>query len=362
MFSVKALLVGATLLGASCGELAGGPSGTGSGPSDAVDSASVQAKAAASPSCLAGGPGLSDCGSAKESCCTSLPVAGGTFYRTYTNDGDRPTGEADPATVSSFRLDKYDVTVGRFRQFVNAWKGGWMPPAGSGKHTHLNGGQGLANGGPGGGYEPGWVVSDDSNIVPTGTLFSCRPSTWTNRASTQENLPINCVNWYEAYAFCIWDGGGFLPSEAEWEYAAAGGSQQREFPWGSADPGWMNQYAIYQCHYPDSATYAGCSDVSNIAPVGTAVSGAGRWGQLDLVGNLSQWNLDFDSAFAECTDCAYLTLTAAASARGIRGADFESSPGYPTFYLLPPVWSHTGLGGPPAPRAENVGFRCSRTP
>ena len=34
------------------------------------------------------------------------------------------TGLADPATVSDFRLDKYDVTVGRFRQFVKAWNGG----------------------------------------------------------------------------------------------------------------------------------------------------------------------------------------------------------------------------------------------
>ena len=86
-------------------------------------------------------------------------------------------------------------------------------------------------------------------------LASCSPySTWTNTASTQENLPINCVNWWESYAFCIWDG-GFLPSESEWEYAAAGGSQQREYPWGSAAPGTGNQYAICQygidnCYYP----------------------------------------------------------------------------------------------------------------
>ena len=47
---------------------------------------------------------------------------------------------------------------------------------------------------------------------------------------------MNCVNWFEAYAFCIWDG-GFLPSDTEWEYAAAGGSLQREYPWGSTAPG-----------------------------------------------------------------------------------------------------------------------------
>ena len=73
-------------------------------------------------------------------------------------------------------------------------------------------------------YETGWQSSDDSNIDPTDANLLCAATaTWTHTAGAQENLPIDCVNWYEAYAFCIWDG-GFLPSEAEWEYAAAGGS------------------------------------------------------------------------------------------------------------------------------------------
>jgi formylglycine-generating enzyme len=111
--------------------------------------------------------------------------------------------------VSGFRLDKYLVTVGRFRQFVNAWNGGagYTPPAGSGKHTHLNGGRGLANSGSVGTYEPGWVASHDSNIAPTNTNLACAgsSSTWTPSAGSSENLPIICVNWWEAYAFCIWD-------------------------------------------------------------------------------------------------------------------------------------------------------------
>src|SRR5580658_814553 len=97
------------------------------------------------PSCAADGPGLSDCGVSKESCCTSPIVTGGTYFRMYKNDGSGPTEKANPATVSNFRLDKYEVTVGRFRQFVNAWNGGWKPLGGSGKHTHLNGGRGLVN-------------------------------------------------------------------------------------------------------------------------------------------------------------------------------------------------------------------------
>jgi hypothetical protein len=83
-------------------------------------------------------------------------VTGGTYFRTYTNLGNGPTGEADPATISDLRVDKYLVTVGRFRQFVTAWNAGWLPVAGSGKHAYLNNSSelSLCNGN----YEPGWVA------------------------------------------------------------------------------------------------------------------------------------------------------------------------------------------------------------
>ena len=304
---------------------------------------------------------MTTCGGGSASCCSSLEVAGGTYSRTYTNSGSGPTGTADSASVSNFRLDEYEVTVGRFRQFVTAWNGGsgWLPTQGSGKHTHLNGGQGLANSGSAGTYETGWDATDWNNttdIDPTNTnLASCAPySTWTNTAGSQENLPINCVNWWESYAFCIWDG-GFLPSEAEWEYAAAGGSQEREYPWGStapgtACPGTGCQYAIYNCDYPNGS--GSCSGVTNLAPVGTATLGAGVWGQLDLAGNVWEWNLDWYATYVDpCTDCAYLTT---ASNRVLRGGYFNN----PASYLLPPP----RYDDAPAFRSSGIGFRCARTP
>jgi len=294
---------------------------------------------------------MTDCGSGSESCCTSPAVSGRTYFRTYTNSGTGPTGTADPATVSSFRLDKYEVTVGRFRQFVNAWNvgNGWSPPAGSGKHTHLNGGQGLANSGSAGNYETGWDASDDSKVSPTGGNLACSPnySTWTLTAGANEKLPISCVNWWESYAFCVWDG-GFLPSEAEWEYAEAGGSQEREFPWGSTAPGTSNQYAVYGCYYPNGS--GTCTGVTNIAPVGTPTAGAGVWEQLDLEGSVGEWTLDTYSTYVDpCTDCAYL---AAAFPRVTRGGDFAS-----TMYLLPTF----RIGEAAASRYGSVGFRCART-
>jgi formylglycine-generating enzyme required for sulfatase activity len=322
------------------------------------------------PSCAPGGPGLTDCGAARESCCTSLPVTGGAYYRTYdpvgADDGGYtpalaadggPTGEADPATISGFRLDKYDVTVGRFRQFVAAWNGGWTPAVASGKHVHLNGGLGLANSGSGGGYELGWVATDNGNVSPTDANLDCQPmfATWTSAAGAQDDLPIDCVNWFEAYAFCIWDG-GFLPSEAEWEYAAAGGSQEREYPWGTGDPGTANQYAIYgdgegHCYWP-TGTLAPCTGVTNIAPVGAATLGAGRWGQLDLTGNMWQWNVDWYASYADpCTDCADSTE---ASFRVTRGGLFN--------YFASSLLATSRNYNLPSDRYGLIGVRCARSP
>ena len=310
-------------------------------------------------SCQTPGNGLTNCGEHREDCCTSLPVAGGGFYRTYTNDGTGPTAEADPATVSSFRLDKYDVTVGRFRQFVAAWDNGrgWTPPVASGKHAYLNGGQGLSNSASPGTFESGWLASDNTNIAPTNANLSCgqQSTTWTSTPSTNETLPIGCVNWYEAYAFCIWDG-GFLPSEAELEYAAAGGDQQRAYPWGStapgtACPGTGCEYAIYGCLYPSGPT-PNCQTPLHAASVGTASLGAGRFGQLDLAGGTWEIVLDGYSSYVNpCVDCAYSSSGATAT-YVIHGGSFDG----------PPEWLTPPFRGHPVPQRADLGFRCARSP
>lgn len=328
--------------------------------SDASDSA--VSPGTPGPSCADGGAGLSNCGDGgTESCCASPTVTGGTFYRTYTNTDGDASAESDPATISDFRLDKYLVTVGRFRQFMGAVSptdGGapWTPPDGSGKHTHLNGGAGLRSVGAtsadgGAVYEPGWRASlDTPYFQPAVDISSCVEFTWTSAPGIHETQPIDCVTWYDAFGFCIWDG-GFLPSDAEYEYAASGGNEQLEYPWGTTTPGLASHYAIYGCYYPSGT--GSCSGLTSIAPVGTPTMGAGRWGQLDLLGEVAVWALDTAGPYMNpCGDCA--DFTSMPSWRAQRAGSFEKS-------TLDP--SPMDKSGAPALLANYaLGFRCARRP
>ncbi len=271
------------------------------------------------------------CGSgATDSCCTSLLVPGGTFNRS--DDANYP------ATVSDFRLDKYEITVGRFRKFVAAYAQ-TMTPAGAGKN-------------PNNASDPGWSASwntslpADAGALTTALKCNVSAQTWTDGTGGNEHRPINCINWYTALAFCIWDGGR-LPTEAEWNYAAAGGSEQRAYPWGASVPGTDANLAVYGCYYGASGT---CSGVANIAPVGSA-PGNGKYGQADLAGNVWEWNLDWYAApYAKpCSDCAEFTT---GTTRVLRGGTFNNN----AYYLL----SKIRYSDAPTVRYPNQGARCAR--
>lgn len=298
------------------------------------DRVPVQSCATLAPTC---GP------SGTSPCCESPLVPGGSFDRSYDVGPDNAYPyKSFPATVGTFRLDKYEVTVGRFRQFVNAGQGTHAnpPSAGAGAHRYI----------PDSGWNEIW-----SGFLPVDTptlvaLVKCDATdqTWTDTPGANESLPMNCLDWTEAMAFCIWDG-GYLPTEAEWNYAAAGGSEQRAFPWSSPPAALIVDGS--------DASYCvdlGACGTSALAPVGTKPAGDGRWGQSDLGGNVWEWVLDrYETPYQipSCNDCASLPVagyqvhrggafsTPASALRGaFRGADNMST------------------------RVSNIGVRCARPP
>ncbi len=284
--------------------------------------------------------------------CESFEVPGGTFLRGEDSLHDDAGARA---TISGFRLDAFETPISRFRPFFAAvLVGTGLPPyAGAGVHGYLSGGAGLNGGGDAGTSETGWDPSWNA-VFPTEAedwttmLQSCFAHTWGPTQDDNDGLPINCVTWYEAYAFCIWDG-GFLPSEAEWNYAAAGGGDQRLYPWGSADPA-SGSYAIYGCLYP---TPTPCTDANSASLADFGYDdGRGAFGQWNLAGNVAEWTLDFyDSYPVPCEDCAALSP---ATQRVFRGGGFDQGE--------EGLYTSTRVPGDPAERFNDVGIRCARAP
>lgn len=278
------------------------------------------------------------CGSirADDCCSTATAIPGGSFFRSHdvSTDGKFPD-ETHPATVSAFRLDKYEVTVGRVRRFMKAGNGTRQhpPAAGAGAHAKISGS----------GWDPIWDMTLTVDEDTLRAAVKCDPArTWTDTPGTNEELPMNCLTWYEAAAFCSWDG-GYLPTEAEWNFAAAGGAEQRAYPW-SIPPA---STAIDCSH----ANYAGC--VSDVDRVGArAPIGDGKWGQSDLAGNALEWVLDEAAEpypTTTCDDCANLLP---ATGRILRGGSV----------LYDVTYQRTALRKAlvPTSRFADVGFRCAR--
>jgi cysteine-rich repeat protein len=308
--------------GDGCGPLCAEESGWScSTPSAGTTGVSPSTCTATHPSC--GGAVPLVCHGTTPDCCGSGMVPGGTFQR---------DGFPDPlyaASVSDFRLDTYEVTVGRFRAFVDAYPGSKPAP-----RTGRN---------PNDYIDPGWdtawdaqLPADQAALIASLQCDSVYP-TW----GKGDDLALNCVTWYEALAFCIWDGGR-LPTSAEWNYAAAGGAEGRIFPWSSPPS---------EDHI--DAGHAVYSPAEGVAPVGsTSPDGDGKFGQADLSGNLWEWTQDWYAPYdSVCHDCANLIPSVDRVTRG--GSWYDDA----SYQVAASIDTY-----PPAFPVNYVGFRCARSP
>jgi formylglycine-generating enzyme required for sulfatase activity len=131
--------------------------------------------------------------------------------------------------LDSFYIDKYEVTIAEYKEFVNA-TGGEAPEY--------------------------WRFSPHLSEIGA--------------------YPVSEVSWHSAEAYCRWKGKR-LPTEAAWEKAARG-RDGRRFPWGNSFD-------------PERANGVGMRD--GPLPVGSFESGKSPYGVYDMAGNVAEWTTDW---------------------------------------------------------------------
>jgi iron(II)-dependent oxidoreductase len=97
-----------------------------------------------------------------------------------------------------------------------------------------------------------------------------------------EHEPVIHVSWYEADAWCRW-AGRRLPTEAEWEFAAATApgmkDSKRYLPWGDqlGDASLANLFGV----------------AGRCLPVNACAAGDSGWGLRQMIGNVWEWTADW---------------------------------------------------------------------
>ena len=175
--------------------------------------------------------------------------------------------------------------------------------------------------------------------------------------------PVINVSWEDAREYTRWlsreTGEAYrLPSEAEWEYVARGGTTTARH-WGESESGQCGyangRDATYQQANPDSEirTFSCADGYENTAPVGTF--GANGFGLHDVLGNVREWTEDcwHDSYSGAPSDGGAWTAGGDCSQRVVRGGSWYSVPWY--LRSADRDWSRPRL------RYHNVGFRVART-
>ncbi len=228
---------------------------------------------------------------------------------------DAATGESPAIAIAftrPFHVSRREITVAEFRRYVEAT--GAEPAPGC--RVWL-GGQ--------------WVFERDRSWRDPG--FALPP---------QDAEPVVCVNWEDARGYAEWlskEGGKRyrLPSEAEWEYVARGGTSFPRF-WGERDSNegaalslacdFANVYdssAVDGYHFP--WPNARCSDrIAALAPVGQYKPNA--FGVFDIIGNVREWVMDcYTASYAgRPEDARAWTWQGGCELKGVRGGSWASRP------------------------------------
>jgi formylglycine-generating enzyme required for sulfatase activity len=215
-------------------------------------------------------------------------------------DGGRDEYPRHLVWVDTFFIDKFEVTNGRYLEFVKAT-----------------------------GHR---VPQNPKN--PTRNLWQGDTIT-----DSLADRPVVNVDWFDAEAYCRW-AGKRLPTEAEWEKAAKGTSDRR-FPWGNVEP--TAKHLNFNQPWIGERT---------LMPVGSYEAGKSPFGAYDMAGNVWEWVNDwYDARYYEKSPEKNPKGPDTGTKKVIRGAGWQNE--------TPTVRIFTRVDSDPTVRNESTGFRCA---
>jgi len=278
----------------------------------------------------------------------SLP--GGTFLMGTDYAGGFPAdgeGPVRPVSLSSFHIDTYPVTNADFAAFIDATgyrteaeNFGWSFVFWS----HI----------PRERYQE--LVEDTAAAAPwwckvPGSFWK-QPEGPGSGIGERLTHPVVHVSLNDANAYAKW-AGKKLPTEAQWEYAARGGLEQKLYPWGDdLTPDGQHRCNIWQGEFPVQDTaedgYAGTSPVDAFSPNG--------YGIYSVTGNVWEWCADwFDRPSLSDAIVHDPVGPSDGESMVMKGGSFLCHASYCNRYRVAARTSNT-----PDSSASNIGFRCVR--